>query len=773
MSTLSRRLGMKGLLVHEDYDNATAAGRAVRGIALELEQRAVEVLVARSGDDARAVIQSDPMIQCLLLNWDLDGDEDHGQAMGVLDAVRERNATVPIFLLADRSSASQVPVQAMQKADDFIWLLEDTTVFIGGRIVAAMQRYREAVLPPMFGALARFSQVYEYSWHTPGHTGGTAFLKSGPGRAFFDFFGENLFRSDLSISVGSMGSLLDHSGPIGAGEAYAARVFGAHRTYYVTNGSSTSNRVILMASVTRGQIALCDRNCHKSVEHAMTLSGAIPTYLVPLRNHFGLIGPIPPERLTPAAIRRSVADNALVVEGIDPAPVHAIITNSTYDGLCYNVSRVEELLGGSVDRLHFDEAWYGYARFNPLYRERYAMHGDPAQYVGDRPSVFATQSTHKLLAALSQASMIHVRDGRRPIEHSRFNEAFMMHASTSPNYAIIASNDVSAAMMDGPGGAALTGDSIREAIAFRQLLARISAEFAAKGDWFFDVWQPDLVTEVNGGVTRPFHAADAEQLATDASCWVLRSNAAWHGFGAIEDGYCMLDPIKVSVITPGMGQNGLLPVGIPAAVVTAYLARQGIVAEKTTDFTILFLFSMGVTKGKWGTLVNALLNFKRDYDANAPLQQVLPDLVYDYSGRYQDMGLRTLCDSMFGAMAELRTTHSMSQAFSTLPEPALSPVQAYEHLVRGDIEEVGLDAMAGRVVATGVVPYPPGIPLMMPGENVGPLDGPLLTYLKALQDYDLRFPGFEHDIHGVRKEDGAYMVSCVAGSQPSLEPTSR
>ena len=570
-----------------------------------------------------------------------------------------------------------------------------------------------------------------------------------------------------------MGSLLDHSGPIGAGEAYAARVFGAHRTYYVTNGSSTSNRVILMASVTRGQIALCDRNCHKSVEHAMTLSGAIPTYLVPLRNHFGLIGPIPPERLTPAAIRRSVADNALVVEGIDPAPVHAIITNSTYDGLCYNVSRVEELLGGSVDRLHFDEAWYGYARFNPLYRERYAMHGDPAQYVGDRPSVFATQSTHKLLAALSQASMIHVRDGRRPIEHSRFNEAFMMHASTSPNYAIIASNDVSAAMMDGPGGAALTGDSIREAIAFRQLLARISAEFAAKGDWFFDVWQPDLVTEVNGGVTRPFHAADAEQLATDASCWVLRSNAAWHGFGAIEDGYCMLDPIKVSVITPGMGQNGLLPVGIPAAVVTAYLARQGIVAEKTTDFTILFLFSMGVTKGKWGTLVNALLDFKRDYDANAPLQQVLPDLVYDYSGRYQDMGLRTLCDSMFGAMAELRTTHSMSQAFSTLPEPALSPVQAYEHLVRGDIEEVGLDAMAGRVVATGVVPYPPGIPLMMPGENVGPLDGPLLTYLKALQDYDLRFPGFEHDIHGVRKEDGAYMVSCVAGSQPSLEPTSR
>ncbi|WP_219059943.1 Orn/Lys/Arg decarboxylase N-terminal domain-containing protein [Pseudomonas sp. UMAB-08] len=756
------RLGMKALLIHEDLAANTAAGRAVRQLAQELEKRQVEVLLAQSALDAAILIHSDPMVQCVLLDWELALDDSHAIANSVLDAVRERSETLPIFLLADRNSAATIPLDAMQKSDDFIWLLEDTTAFISGRIVAAIQRYREAVLPPMFGALVRFSQVYEYSWHTPGHTGGTAFLRSTVGRAFFDFFGENLFRSDLSISVGELGSLLDHSGPIGASEVYAAKVFGAHRTYHVTNGSSTSNRVILMASVTRDQVALCDRNCHKSVEHAMTMSGAIPTYLIPLRNHYGLIGPIPPQRLSPEAVRDAVASNPLVRDGVDPTPMHAIVTNSTYDGLCYNVTRVEALLGQSVDRLHFDEAWFGYARFNPIYRERFAMHGEPADYSADRPTVFATQSTHKLLAALSQASMIHVRDGRRPIEHARFNEAFMMHASTSPNYAIIASNDVSAAMMDGPGGKALTGDAIREAIAFRRMVPRLNEEFQARGEWFFNVWQPDTVIDPESGEVVPFHTADEALLASDPECWVLKPNAAWHGFGDIEDGYCMLDPIKVSITTPGiLPGGGMSQQGVPAVVLSAYLDRQGIVVEKTTDFTILFLFSIGVTKGKWGTLVSTLLDFKRDYDANAPLDNVLPTLIAAHPQRYRGMGLRTLCDTMFQAMSELRTTESMSRAFSTLPVPQFSPVAAYEQLVRGNIEVLTLEQMAGRTAATGVVPYPPGIPLLMPGESAGAADGPILGYLKALQEYDLRFPGFTHDTHGVEVEDGRYLVRCI------------
>ncbi|MCA7883016.1 arginine decarboxylase [Burkholderia contaminans] len=759
-----RRLGMKALLVQHDIDERTATGRAATALAEELRTRLVDVVIATSADDACAVVAADPAIQCLLLNWELGNDAGHAPAQAVLDAMRARNATVPVFLLASRASASAIPVDAMRKADDFIWLLEDTTTFIGGRIVAAIERYRETVLPPMFRALAKFSRVYEYSWHTPGHTGGTAFLKSPVGRAYFEFFGESLFRSDLSISVGELGSLLDHSGPIGESERYAARVFGAHRTYHVTNGSSMSNRVILMASVTRNQVALCDRNCHKSAEHAMTMSGAIPTYLIPSRNHYGIIGPIMPERLTAAAVRLAIDANPLVRgrDGIDPTPVHALITNSTYDGLCYNVARVEALLGQSVDRLHFDEAWYGYARFNPIYRDRYAMHGDPSQHDASKPTVFATQSTHKLLAALSQASFIHVRDGRNPIEHARFNEAYMMHASTSPNYAIIASNDVSAAMMDGPGGEALTTDAIREAVAFRQMLARLHTECAENNDWFFNGWQPDSVVDRKTGRRVRFHEADETLLATDPSCWVLHPGDTWHGFGDIEDDYCMLDPIKVSIVTPGVASHGgLMPVGIPASVVTAYLDRHGIVVEKTTDFTILFLFSLGVTKGKWGTLVNTLLDFKRDYDANAPLEQALPELVARYPERYGKLGLRDLCDLMFSAMSDLKTTEMMSRGFSTLPKPDYSPAEAFEHLVHNDIEMLELAEMAGRTVATGVVPYPPGIPLLMPGENAGPADGPLLGYLKALEQYDLRFPGFTHDTHGVEVEDGVYRIACI------------
>lgn len=750
------------LVVHNGTDAMTAPGRATAALVQDLRDRDIKVIDAMSPEEAAAQIATHSLLQAVMIDWELAGASEHAGASQVITNLREHSATLPLFLLASRGSLGEIPSGILEAVTDYVWLFEDTSDFVGGRVMAAIDRYRAGLLPPMFKALAKFAGTYEYSWHTPGHTGGTAFLKHPVGRAFFEFFGEELFRSDLSISVGELGSLLDHSGPIGEAERYAARVFGADRTYFVTNGSSTSNRVILMSSVTRDQIALCDRNCHKSVEHAMTLTGAIPTYLMPSRNYLGIIGPIHPERLSAAAIRESIAGNALVKAGIDPKPVHAVITNSTYDGLCYNVERVEALLGQSVDRLHFDEAWYGYARFNPIYAKRFAMHGDPAAPAGDRPTLFATQSTHKLLAALSQASYIHIRDGRRPIDHARFNEAFMMHASTSPQYAIIASNDVAAAMMDGPSGPALTGESIREAIAFRQTLARLSAEFAAKGDWFFSAWQPDAVTDAKTGDATPFHLAEPELLARDPNAWVLHPGDDWHGFGALEDGYCMLDPIKVSVVAPGMGRDGKLAgTGIPATLLSAYLAAQGIVAEKTTDFSCLFLFSLGITKGKWGTLINALLAFHRDMRANTPLVQVIPELAAAHPAQYAKTGLADLAETMFAAMKKFRTTELLSAGFGVLPTPVLSPVEAYERLVKGDIEPLTLEAMAGRTVATGVVPYPPGIPLLMPGEDAGAADGPLLGYLKALEAFDAMVPGFAHDIHGVEVVDSRYQVLCI------------
>jgi arginine/lysine/ornithine decarboxylase len=769
------RLHPRALVVDDELTRPTAEGRATRALAQELRGRSIEVVEAASADDGMSVVISDSAIHAVLLDWHL-GNGKPPNAMRLLNFVRARNDKIPIFLMAERGEASSIPIDVMEMVDEYVWTLEDTAAFVGGRVAAAIRRYVEVMMPPLAAALMKFSQEYEYSWHTPGHTGGTAFLKSPVGRIFFDYFGENLLRSDLSVSVGALGSLLDHTGPIGEHERYAARVFGAHRTYCVTNGTSTSNRVIFMAAVGRDQIALCDRNCHKSIEHGLVMTGAIPTYLVPLRNRYGIIGPIPPDRLGREAISSAIEANPLTAGSADARPVHSVITNSTYDGLCYDARRVEALLDPSVDRIHFDEAWYAYARFNPLYRHRYAMHGDPGDHEG--PTVFATHSTHKLLAALSQASFLHVRDGRGSIPHARFNESFMMHASTSPLYPIIVSNDIAASMMDGPGGRALTDESIEEAVAFRQTMTRVHREFVERGQWFFHTWNADHVKDPESGKTVRFEDVPADRLVRDPGCWVLHPGDAWHGFGEIEDGYCMLDPIKVSVVTPGVTDTGALDArGIPATLVTAYLHRRGVEVEKTTDFTILFLFSIGITKGKWGTLLNALLEFKRDYDRNAPLVEVLPSLVAGYPDAYARLGLRDLSDQMFAHLHETGQTHWLADAFSTLPTPVMTPSAAYQHLVRGEIEHVPLDELADRVLATSVVPYPPGIPMLMPGEATGDARGPYLSYLRALWSWDRRFPGFGHDTHGVESRDGTYHVQCLKkgtlGGPPDRRPSTR
>jgi arginine decarboxylase len=746
------------LLVNNDLNAMNAEGTACTKLIEALRAMDTDVIGSLSTADAESIAISDPGIDCVLVDWDIgEDDTTHAEATRLIEALRSRNDLLPVFLTAERTAASGIPTGIMEKVSDFVWLLEDTPAFIAGRIVAAMGRYRRQLFPPFTSALASFSRVYEYSWHTPGHTGGTAFLKSPVGIAFHEVLGEPLFRTDLSISVGELGSLLDHSGPIGESEKYAARVFGAHRSYTVTNGTSTSNRVVFMACVTGDEIALCDRNCHKSIEHSLTLTGARPVYLLPSRNYLGIIGPIYPEVLEKKSIQKAVKESSLAAGARNKRPVHCVITNSTYDGLTYNVRRVLELLGPTVSRIHFDEAWYGYARFNPLYLDRYAMFGDPASYHG--PTVFATTSTHKLLAAFSQASFIHVRDGADPVDHPRFNESFMMHASTSPFYPIIASNEVSASMMDGPFGLTLTTESIQEAVAFRKTMARIRAEYDAKGDWFFAAWQPDNVKDPETGKTMAFQDAPDSLLVNTPDAWVLHPGDTWHGFADLEDGYCMLDPIKVSIVTPGTSRDGRLEKrGIPASIVTAYLNAHGIVQEKTTDFTILFLFSLGITKGKWGTLVNTLLSFKHDYDANTPLGQVLPDLVESYPARYGGMGLRDLADEMFARIAGGGNTEWMAKAFSLLPEAEMTPREAYTRLVHNEVEHLPLDRLAGRCAATGVVPYPPGIPLLMPGENFGEDDGPVLSYLRSLEAFDLQFPGFTHDTHGVEVEDGKYRV---------------
>ena len=761
----ARPLTRRVLIVDDELAVATTAGgRAVRTLAAELRGRGIEVVEALSFEDGLANVVSDAALHCLFINWTLGKDDQrtHATATDLLRTVRERNAKIPIFLMADRRVAGTVTIEIATLADEFVWILEDTAAFIGGRASAAIERYIEGLLPPFAAALARYDRDREYSWAAPGHQGGVAFLRSPIGRAFFDYYGENLFRTDMGIERAALGSLLGHLGPIGASERYAARVFGAHRSYSVLNGTSGSNRAIMTACVGDGEIALCDRNCHKSIEQGLAISGGIPVFLRPTRNRYGIIGPIPPERLEPKAIAESIAQNPLAKGASAKRPVYAVVTNCTYDGMCYHAADAQERLANSVDRIHFDEAWYAYARFNPMYRDRHAMRGNPGDHPKDGPTVFATHSTHKLLAALSQTSYIHIRDGRGAIDHGRFNEAYCAQASTSPLYALIASNEVAAAMMDGPGGQTLTQDVIEEAVACRLAVARVYQEFLSKKDWFFAPWNATEVKDPKTGKRIPFHEAPAELLAREPACWVLHPGETWHGFDEIPDNWCMLDPIKFGIVCPGMKQDGEFATDvIPADIVTAYLGRHGIVPSRTTDHMVLFLFSVGITKGKWGTLLNTLLAFKTDYDRNAPLTDVVPGVAAAAPERYAGMGLKDLGDEMWAYMKEGRQGYWQAQAYAMLPTPVMTPRRAFQRLMAGEAEQVPLDKMANRVVGVGVIPYPPGIPIVMPGENIGPADGPWLTYLRAVQEWGETFPGFAKEVEGTEEHDGTYHIYCV------------
>ncbi|MGD0080682.1 MAG: Orn/Lys/Arg decarboxylase N-terminal domain-containing protein [Methanoregula sp.] len=754
-------------IIDDTIHTDTPHGRAIKRIVQGIEAYGIRVADVASPADARAAYSNLPAVNCILINWNLGGGTPKKQkeTQDLIHEIRDRNEDIPIFLMAETTSETPVSltVDMIREINEYIYVMEDTPEFIAGRITAAAKRYQERLLPPFFGELVRFSKDFEYSWHTPGHAGGTAFRKSAPGRLFHAFFGEQLFRSDLSISVGELGSLLDHSGPVGEAEKYAAKVFGSDMTYFVTNGTSTANKIVFFGRVTKDDIVMVDRNCHKSAEHALTMTHSVAVYLIPTRNRYGIIGPIPKSEMTPEAIREKIAACPLAKTAPDKKPVHAIITNSTYDGLCYHAKEVEALLGRSVDSIHFDEAWYAYARFNPLYTNRFAMRDGARDARG--PTVFATQSTHKLLAALSQASMIHVRNGRVPVEHSRFNEGFMMHSSTSPLYTIIASLDVSSKMMDGASGRLLTAETIEEAIRFRRTMARIGKELGTGKtgtDWWFTMWQPETIRDPKTKKKIPFAALPLETLRDNPSCWVLHPDEKWHGFEGLEDNYCMLDPIKVTVLMPGVNDDGTLAGwGIPAAIVVRFLDTRGIISEKSGDYSILFLFSMGITKGKWGTLLTELFEFKRLYDENVPLEEVFPDLTRGCPERYAGMTIKGLVDEMHAFKKGHRMCELLQQAFSLLPEPAVTYAEAFTRLVRNEVEHVPVAKAGNRIVATGIVPYPPGIPLIAPGERTGRQSGPVLQYLKSLQDFDNRFPGFGHDTHGIENINGEYMMYCI------------
>jgi arginine decarboxylase len=740
----------------------TALGRAAESLAAALGARNVAVIKALSYEDGHAIVASDASLRAVVLDWNLglNSEGTHAQAAALLHKLRERHAAAPVFLLADRErTRGSMTIEVAEMVDEFVWLLEDSADFIAGRVMAAIRRYEAQLLPPYARVLAEYGRLREHSWSAPGHQGGIAFTKHPAGDAFFDFLGENVFRIDMGIERAALGSLLDHTGPVAESEKHAAQVFGAHRSYSGVVGTSGSNRSIMQACMKEDDLVVLDRNCHKSIEQGLMLTGARPVYMLPTRNRYGIIGPIPPSEMDLEKIRAKARAGQLTKKFADRKPVYAVVTNSTYDGLCYNAVRAQALLEKSCDRIHFDEAWYGYARFNPMYNDHFAMRGDPAEHRG--PTVFATHSTHKMLAALSQASYIHVRDGKGAIDHHRFNQAYMMHTTTSPLYAIVASNDIASAMMDGSGGRSLTQETIDEAVDFRQVVGRMRRTFADKKDWFFKPWNVETVKNPASGQKVAFEDAPADLLCHSQEPWVLHPGDKWHGFDEIADDWCMLDPIKVSLLSPGMGEDGKLEKsGVPAALVNAWFNRFGIVPTRVTDFQVMVLFSIGITKGKWGTLLTNLLAFKRAYDSNRPLAEVLPEIAAQYPDRYRNVRLHDLGDELFEYLRENRPGDLLNAAFASVPNADMTPREAYERLVAGDIELVPEHKLAKRTAANAVMPYPPGIPMLMSGENFGGAGSPQIGYLRSMQSREQQFPGFAGVIEGAELIDGIYHVLC-------------
>ncbi|PZU52586.1 MAG: lysine decarboxylase [Thauera sp.] len=741
------------IIIDEDFRSENASGLGIRALAEAIEKEGPGVLGVTSYGDLTSFAQQQSRASTFILSID---DEEFGSGSEAeIEAVltnlrdfvaeiRRRNADIPIFLYGETRTTRHIPNDILRELHGFIHMFEDTPEFVARYIVREARAYLDSLPPPFFRALTHYAQDGSYSWHCPGHSGGVAFLKSPVGRMFHQFFGENMLRADVCNAVEELGQLLDHTGPVAASERNAARIFHADHLYFVTNGTSTSNKMVWHSTVAPGDIVVVDRNCHKSILHSIIMTGAIPVFLTPTRNHYGIIGPIPLSEFSPDVIRAKIEANPFAREAINKKPRILTITQSTYDGVLYNVEAIKDVLDGEIDTLHFDEAWLPHAAFHDFYGDYHAIgEGRPRC---KESMIFSTQSTHKLLAGLSQASQILVQDSQtRSLDRDVFNEAYLMHTSTSPQYAIIASCDVAAAMMEPPGGTALVEESLAEAVEFRRAMRKVDAEFGA--DWWFKVWGPD-------------HLAD-EGLGTRED-WTLRAGERWHGFGDLADGFNMLDPIKATVITPGLDVDGdFADWGIPAGILTRYLSEHGIIVEKTGLYSFFIMFTIGITKGRWNTMVTELQQFKDDYDNNQPLWRVMPEFVAAHP-RYERVGLRDLCVRIHEMYKKHDIARLTTEMYLSPMEPAMKPADAWARMAHREIDRVAIDELEGRITSVLLTPYPPGIPLLIPGER---FNRTIVNYLRFAREFNRAFPGFETDIHGLvgTGEGDAldYAVDCV------------
>ena len=679
---------------------------------------------------------------------------------GGLNKVNATALEIPVFLyLRDEDTTPEELVGHVVGVinDD----LTDRRLF-GRQIDEAAKRYEDKLLPPFFGALAQYVYKGQSQFDCPGHQGGAYFRRHPAGRAFYDFFGEELFRSDLCNADVAMGDLLIHEGAPLTAQKAAAKVFNADKTYFVLNGTSASNKVVLNAALTPGDLVLYDRNNHKSINHgALLQAGATPIYLETARNPFGFIGGID-EKCFDEEYLRSLVREKCPEKADAKRPFRlAVIQLGTYDGTIYNARQVVDKIGHLCDYILFDSAWVGYEQFIPMMRDCSPL---LLELGPEDPGIFVTQSVHKQQAGFSQTSQIHKKDSHikgqdRYIPHKVLNNAFMMHASTSPFYPLFASLDVNAKMQEGEAGRRLWADCVKTVVDARKLLLETCHYI-----------KPFIPSKVRGSDWKSY---PTDLIAQDLEFFKFVPGQKWHSFEGYGENQYFVDPCKFMLTTPGIDvETGEYEnFGVPATILANYLRDNGIIPEKNDLNSILFLMTPAENKEKMDHLVSQIARFEKYLDDDAPLEEVLPNLYKAYESRYRNYSIRQLCQEMHDFYKERNIKEIQKEMFRTefMPKSVINPQEAHFAFLRGQAELVRLEDAEGRVAAEGALPYPPGVLCCVPGEVWG---GPVLKYFLAWQEAMGRMPGFAPELQGVYVEDngrGGKQVYCYVLKEDAVE----
>lgn len=605
-----------------------------------------------------------------------------------------------------------------------------------------MEKFDKNNLPPFFKALKEYVEANNDQFDCPGHQGGQFFKKHPVGKEFFEFFGEQIFKADLCNADVKLGDLLIHEGPAFEAQEYAAQVFNADKTYFVLNGTSAANKVVLNALLAPGEIVLFDRNNHKSVGHgALIQAGATPVYLETARNPYGSIGGILEHCFDEAYLRGLIAKRD-EVKSQEERPIRlAVIQLGTYDGVIYNAKEVVKKIGHLCDYILFDSAWVGYEQFIPMLKDCSPL---LLELGPTAPGILVTQSVHKQQAGFSQTSQIHKKDSHikgqeRYVNHKRFNNAFMMHASTSPFYPLFAALDVNASIHDGEEGRQLWRYCVELGIDTRKAILNECHYL-----------RPLVPPVVHGTL---WQEGETSQMAQDVAYFAYEANAKWHSFDGYGKNQYIIDPCKLQLLTPGITvETGEYEdFGISANILANYLRDQGIIPEKCDLNTILFLLTPGESPEKMSRLVEALLRFEALIDRDAPLEDVLPNIYVAYEWRYKGYTIRQLCQEMHDFYKDRHMSTLQKRLFlhDYLPEYAMLPQAANLELVKNHGELIPVGEAEGRIALEGALPYPPGVVCVQPGER---WSRTAIDYFLALEEGINVLPGFAPEIQGVYLE---------------------